>query len=181
MGDGEVVRSGAAASRRQQAAVLLVLTTLLTLTATVFDRAVATAAVGCSGRGHSVIVYRGPQRAVLCDGSRQVTSFPVTTNFTQPKAGTYRVYSKGTATNRIKGRRILMDWFVGFAYGKVEGWSIGFHAIPRYENGQLIQPPGTVGSRAYKGSTGGCIRQTQAQAKQTFQWLSYGDRVIIVG
>jgi hypothetical protein len=160
---------------------LLVLLCLVSATVAVAPRE-AEAANGCTGRGHSIVIDRARQRAWLCDGSRQVGQrFPITTQRYQPNPATYRVFSKSPAVRiTFNGRAAVLDWWVGFTYGRFTGRTIGLHGVPRYVRGGYGQPLSTVGTMAWFGRTGGCIRLVPAQARVVYGWLSIGSRVVVI-
>jgi L,D-transpeptidase catalytic domain len=160
---------------------MVVLVGLLGLS-TVHDPAVAVAGNGCPGGGHSVVIDKARQRAWFCNGGSMVgRPFGVTTHRYQPGRGTYRVFSKSTAVPIVfSGRRAYLDWWVGFAYGRYTGKTIGLHAVPRYAGGGYGQPLATVGAMAKYGITGGCVRETPQQARATYGWLRIGDRVVVI-
>jgi len=73
-----------------------------------------------------------------------------------------------------------MTHFVAFTYGKYQGARIAFHSIPKYSNGEFVQPLDSVGTQELFGASAGCIRVLPDDAVAIWDWLAVGDTVIVV-
>ncbi|MEJ7799530.1 MAG: L,D-transpeptidase, partial [Ilumatobacter sp.] len=99
----------------------------------------------------------------------------------QPDPGTYDVYAKDmNASSTLSGEYSTMTHFVAFTTGKYQGARIAFHSIPRYPNGEFIQPLDSVGTQALFGESSGCVRVLPDDAELIWDWLDIGDEVIVV-
>ena len=140
-------------------------------------------AAGCpSEGGHAAVVDRDRQRAWLCDGPyREGDELRVTTAITQPKPGTYPVYTKvRMTTSTFGGHLSYLDRFVAFSYGWRTHARIAFHAVPRSAKGVPFQALDTVGDLGQQGESSGCIRVLPDDAVRIWNWLSLGDKVVVI-
>lgn len=129
-----------------------------------------------SGTGRR-IVYAGTAQhlwIVAADGT-VVRDYPVTGRVDRPGPGRYRVYSESAASSNPIAQ-VSFAHMVRFAHG-VTGAAIGFHAIPRWTNGRPLQTPDSLGLAL---GMGGCIRQTDDQARYLYRWAHIGDRVVVL-
>jgi len=91
------------------------------------------------------------------------------------------VYAKDLdASSTLTGEYSTMTHFVAFTYGKYQGARIAFHSVPRYSNGEFVQPLDSVGTAEMHGESSGCIRVLPEDAEQIWDWLDVGDTVIVV-
>ena len=134
----------------------------------------STPTVGPAGLRH-VVYGRSAQRVwlIAADG-RLFDTYPVSGRLTNPIPGLYSVYSK-SATATGFGGGVTMAHMVRFAHG-VNGFRIGFHAIPRDWDGQPIQSVGQLGEAL----SAGCVRQQDSKARQLYDWTPIGTPVIVV-
>lgn len=126
-----------------------------------------------SGEGRRVVFSVGRQRMWWVDEAGTVlrTSL-VSGRPNTPQTGTFQVYSKTLNATGLDGSR--MDYFVRFTKGP-NGWAIGFHDIPEMD-GVPVQTPEQLGQPL----SHGCIRQDEADAQFTWDYLQVGDTVVVV-
>jgi len=132
--------------------------------------------VGLGGRKHAVYDRRGEKMMmwlVDADG-KLVDSYPVSGMFRNPPAGHYEVYSKSPIAYGYRGGS--MDDMVRFAWG-VNGWRIGFHAIPLRSNGDPVQTLDQLGQAL----SAGCVRQRADKAAFLYEWAPIGMPVVVLG
>lgn len=127
------------------------------------------------GDGMRIIYSNAEQRVWMIDEHNQlVDTYPVSGRKGVPRPGTYVVFSKSANAWATHGG-ITMKWMVRFAHAG-SGVAIGFHAIPRYSNGQPMQTEDELGY--YR--SGGCVRQADHKAKALYEWASIGTTVIVL-
>jgi peptidoglycan hydrolase-like protein with peptidoglycan-binding domain len=135
----------------------------------------------CQASGHSAAVDRFNQRAWLCADGAITKVMPMTSAWSQPDPGSYEVYAKDlNASSTLTGEYSTMTHFVAFAHGKYTGARIAFHSIPKYSNGEYIQPLDSVGTEELHGESSGCIRVLPDDAVEIWDWLDIGDAVTVV-
>lgn len=135
----------------------------------------------CAAAGRSAVVDRFNQRAWLCEDGSITQEMPITSAISQPDPGTYRVYAKDmNASSTLSGEYSTMTHFVAFTHGKYQGARIAFHSVPKYSNGQFVQPLDSVGNPAWHGDSSGCIRVLPDDAERIWRWLDVGDTVTVV-
>lgn len=148
-------------------------------------------APGCTATGTSAAIDRESQRAWLCVGGLLVAEFPVTTAWSQPDPGTYRVWSRSRNAVAYEGARLSysMEYFVVFASGEQSGARVGFHTVPRClvsdpaigcVKGEYAQSFVSVGDLAYRGQSHGCIRVLPDTAAVLWASLPLGARVTVL-
>ncbi|CAB4889236.1 unannotated protein [freshwater metagenome] len=136
---------------------------------------------GCVDHGHSAVVDRAHQRAWLCNDGHVADTFPMTGANSQPDPGTYKVYAKDLkASSNLTGRYSTMTHFVAFTHGKYQGARIAFHSIPKYANGEYVQPLDSVGTAKLRGASSGCIRVLYDDSVKIWNWLKIGDPVVVI-
>ncbi len=129
-----------------------------------------------SGKGRRIVYSSSQQHLWIVDVSGAVLrDYPVTGRVDRPGVGTYRVYSMSRASYNPVAK-VSFTHMVRFAHG-VTGAAIGFHGIPRWENGAPLQTEESLGLALGRG---GCIRQTVQNAKFLYRWADVGDRVVVV-
>jgi hypothetical protein len=135
----------------------------------------------CPTTGHAAIIDRANQRAWLCVDGTADAKFPITTAVSQPRPGIYHVYAKDKlTTSTFGGHFSYLDNFVAFTRGTNTGARIAFHAVPRNSAGAPYEPYDAVGTPAYYGQSSGCIRVLPAQSQVIWDFLAYGDAVIVI-
>lgn len=135
----------------------------------------------CPDSGRAAVVDRFNQRAWLCEGGEIAEQMPITSAVSQPDPGTYEVYAKDMeASSTLTGEYSTMTHFVAFSYGKYQGARIAFHSVPKYSNGEYVQPLDSVGNQELFGDSSGCIRVLPDDAELIWSWLDIGDTVKVV-
>ena len=156
----------------------------LPLVATVAETTTTIAAPvsnGCAASGHSAVVDRVNQRTWLCSDGQITETFVMTSANSQPDPGTYKVYAKDLkASSTLTGEFSTMTHFVAFTRGKYTNARIAFHSIPKYSNGEYVQPLESVGTAEKHGASAGCIRVLPEDSVKIWDWLDKGDPVIVV-
>jgi len=129
-----------------------------------------------SGTGRRIVYAETAAHLwVVGDDGAVIRDYAVTGRVGRPKPAVYHVYSKSTvATN--PGEKLRFEYMVRFAVG-LTGARIGFHTIPRYVDGVPIQSESQLG-RAI--GSGGCVRQTRADAVWLYGWSRVGDPVVVL-
>lgn len=136
---------------------------------------------GCAAVGHSAVVDRVNQRTWLCSDGQITETFVMTSANSQPDPGTYKVYAKDLkASSMLTGEFSTMTHFVAFTRGKYTNARIAFHSIPKYSNGEYVQPLESVGTAEKHGASAGCIRVLPEDSVKIWDWLDKGDPVIVV-
>ncbi|MEI7752789.1 MAG: L,D-transpeptidase [Actinomycetota bacterium] len=136
---------------------------------------------GCAASGHSAVVDRVNQRSWLCNDGQITETFVMTSANSQPDPGTYKVYAKDLkASSTLTGKFSTMTHFVAFTRGKYTNARIAFHSIPKYSNGEYVQPLESVGTVEKHGASAGCIRVLPEDSVKIWDWLDKGDPVIVV-
>ena len=128
-----------------------------------------------SGSGRRVVYSRTQQRVWAVDGNgRVVKTHLVSGRRFEPYAGTYHVYSRSMYTYSTANPTIKWRYMVRFAYGP-GGGRIGFHEIPnRY--GVPLQSVRQLGQPL----SGGCVRQSTADAVWMWNWAGVGTKVVVL-
>ncbi len=135
----------------------------------------------CPDTPHGAIVDRANQRGALCADGVITYQFPITTAMSQPDPGTYPVYARDlNASSTLTGQYSTMTHFVAFTKGKYKGARIAFHSVPKYSNGEYIQPLDSVGTAAMHGESSGCIRVLYEDSVKIWDWLSIKDEVHVI-
>jgi len=127
------------------------------------------------GEGKRIIYSNSAQRVWLIDESEAlVDTYLVSGRVGIPHYDTYEVYSKSVNAWAPYGG-ITMKWMVRFVRPGTWGnqWAYGFHAIPRYSNGQPLQSEAELGFHR----SGGCVRQADVKAYALYQWADIGTTV----
>jgi hypothetical protein len=135
----------------------------------------------CPATGRSAVIDRSIQHAWLCESGEVTAEMPITTALSQPDPGTYDVYAKDlNASSSISGKYSTMTHFVAFTHGKNRGARIAFHSVPRYADGEFVQPLDSVGTQELRGDSAGCIRVLPDDAELIWSWLDVGDTVSVI-
>jgi hypothetical protein len=127
-----------------------------------------------SGSGRRVVYSKNQMRVWIVDGNNiTVRTYRVSGRFGQPDPGVYQVFSRSAYTCNIDHPNICMRYMVRFAHGP-KGDNIGFHEIPR-ENGVPIQTDAQLGQAL----SGGCVRQSTADAEYMWAFAGIGTVVVV--
>jgi lipoprotein-anchoring transpeptidase ErfK/SrfK len=138
-------------------------------------RAAATPAPEGSGAGRRIVYAVGNQRVWLIEADGAVfDTYLVSGRRGTPRPGSYRVYSKSPRA-RATHDGITMRYMVRFTRAST-GVAIGFHDLPRYADGRLIQTDEELGTY----QSGGCIRQPHAAAMALYDWAPVGTTVVVL-
>jgi peptidoglycan hydrolase-like protein with peptidoglycan-binding domain len=128
-----------------------------------------------SGTGRRVVYSRAQQRVWAVDGAgRVVKTHLVSGRLHEPYAGTYSVFSRSEHTFNVDDPNVKWHWMVRFAYGP-EGGNIGFHEIPT-RFGVPLQSESQLGQPL----SGGCVRQSTADALWMWNWAYLGTKVVVL-
>lgn len=127
-----------------------------------------------SGEGRRIVYANTGQRVWLIEHDGTVfDSYPVSGRRDTPSPGTYSVYSKSEkAWAGHDG--ITMDHMVRFARGR--SLAIGFHSIPSYGSGRLLQDLDELGTY----QSAGCVRQEAGKAELLYNWADIGTTVVVL-
>ncbi len=126
-----------------------------------------------TGAGKRVVLSVSGQRMWWVDQNDQVLRTAlVSGRANTPGLGTFEVYSKTLNATGLDGSQ--MDYFVRFTKGP-NGWAIGFHDIPTM-GGAPVQTQSQLGTPL----SHGCIRQDEADAQFTWEFLDVGSTVVVV-
>ena len=135
----------------------------------------ATALPPNSGTGRRVVYSRAQQRVWAVDANGVVIkTHRVSGRLYEPYRGTYHVYSRSLYTNSVNDPSVRWRYMVRFAYGP-QGGRIGFHEIPN-RNGVPLQSYEQLGLPL----SGGCVRQTTADALWMWNWAYIGTKVVVL-
>ncbi len=128
-----------------------------------------------SGTGRRIVYSRAMQRmwAIEADGT-VVKTHLVSGRLYEPYAGTYSVYSRSMYTYSVADPNVKWRYMVRFAYGP-DGGRIGFHEIPT-RFGVPLQSVSQLGQPL----SGGCVRQSTADAIWTWNWAYLGTKVVVL-
>jgi peptidoglycan hydrolase-like protein with peptidoglycan-binding domain len=128
-----------------------------------------------SGTGRRIVYSRAQQRiwAVEADG-RVVKTHLISGRLYEPYAGTYSVYSRSMYTYSVADPDVKWRYMVRFAYGP-GGGRIGFHEIPT-RFGVPLQSESQLGQPL----SGGCVRQSTADAIWVWNWAPVGTKVVVL-
>jgi lipoprotein-anchoring transpeptidase ErfK/SrfK len=132
--------------------------------------------VPASGAGKRVVYSINKQRVWLVDARGFVVrTYLVSGRLTQPRPGSYRVFSKSRHTSSsVSNER--MQYMVRFTYGTRTGTPLGFHDIPQSPNGTYAQTLAQLG----KPLSHGCVRQSRPDAARLWAFAPVGTRVVVV-
>jgi lipoprotein-anchoring transpeptidase ErfK/SrfK len=134
-----------------------------------------TALPAASGSGRRVVFDMSAQRVWLVGPAGHVQrTYPVSGSTTDNLGpGRYEVYSRSRHAVSYTYEE-TMQYMVRFAYG--EQAAIGFHDIPRDQQGEPVQTRAQLGQRL----SSGCIRQARPDARALWRFAGVGTRVVVV-
>jgi lipoprotein-anchoring transpeptidase ErfK/SrfK len=127
-----------------------------------------------SGEGRRVVFDEGDQRVWLVDDDESVerTYLVSGSRFDNLKTGTYTVQSMTRHATAFDGSG-TMEYFVRFATGFSE--PIGFHSVPRDNDGKLEQTKQQLGTPL----SAGCVRQWEPDAIALWKFAPVGTTVVV--
>lgn len=128
-----------------------------------------------SGSGKRLIMSLSQQRAWAVEANGSLTrTWLVSGRKTMPGTGTYKVFSRSMYTVALANRTIKFRYMVRFAKGP-KGDNIGFHEIPT-KFGVPVQTLAQLGQPL----SGGCVRQSTADAQFVWNWAPISTKVVVV-
>jgi lipoprotein-anchoring transpeptidase ErfK/SrfK len=127
-----------------------------------------------SGEGRRIVFSESDQRVWLVDADETVErTYPVSgSRFDNLDPGTYRVQSKTRDATAFDASG-TMEYFVRFATGFSE--PIGFHSVPRDNDGVLEQTKAQLGTPL----SAGCVRQWKPDAIALWEFAPVGTPVVV--
>jgi lipoprotein-anchoring transpeptidase ErfK/SrfK len=128
-----------------------------------------------SGSGRRVVFDISAQQVWLVGPAGNVQrTYPVSGSRTDNLGpGRYEVYSRSRHAVSYTYEE-TMRYMVRFAYG--EEAAIGFHDIPRDQQGDPVQTQAQLGERL----SAGCIRQARPDARALWRFAHVGTQVVVV-
>ncbi|AXT84194.1 hypothetical protein C6I20_02605 [Aeromicrobium sp. A1-2] len=127
-----------------------------------------------SGSGRRIVFDQGDQRVWLVgdDGSVERTYAVSGSRFDNLHPGTFAVLSRSRHATSYDYSGTL-EYFVRFTTGYSA--PIGFHAVPRYNNGELEQTKAQLGTPL----SAGCVRQWMPDAIALWDFAPVGTKVVV--
>lgn len=127
--------------------------------------------------GKRIVYDKALMTVWLMDKHNEVVArYPVVGRWDRPKAGTYHVMSKSPVSYNPESK-VTFEHMVRFAPGLQTGYTIGFHAIPRYRDGKMMHSTKQLGLAIARG---GCVRLSDDAAAQVYRFLKPGDLVVVL-
>jgi len=128
-----------------------------------------------SGEGRRIVFDQSDQRVWLvgADGTAERTYLVSGSKHDNLKPGTYKVQARQRHATAFDYSG-TMEYFVRFATGYSE--PIGFHTVPKDNNGQLEQTKEQLGTPL----SAGCVRQWPDDAIALWDFAPVGTPVIVV-
>jgi len=131
---------------------------------------------GDSGSGRRVVYSKGQMRVWLIEADGSLTrTYRVSGRMDQPRYGTYQVFSRSPYTCAMKRPDICMRFMVRFTKA-FSGDNIGFHEIPVRAGRYPLQSDAQLGQPL----SGGCVRQSTADAIFMWEWAPVGTTVVVI-
>lgn len=129
-----------------------------------------------SGEGRRIVYAQRAAHVWIVGADGEVLrDYKVTGRPGRPRPGTYHVFSMSPTSANPK-QKLRFDLMVRFARG-VTGAAIGFHTIPVTYGGVPIQKTSDLGRAV---GSGGCVRQSRADAEWLYGWVEVGDTVVVL-
>lgn len=127
-----------------------------------------------SGTGRRIVFDQSDQRVWLIDDDEAIErTYRVSgSRFDNLKTGTYAVQSKARHATAFDYSG-TMEYFVRFATGYSE--PIGFHSVPRDNDGKLEQTKSQLGTPL----SAGCVRQWESDAVALWKFAPVGTTVVV--
>lgn len=134
----------------------------------------ATALPEKSGDGRRIVFSESKQRVWLIgrSGSVERTYLASGSKYDNLDPGTYAVQSRTEQATAFDYTG-TMKWFVRFTQGK--NAPIGFHSVPRDNDGNLEQTKAQLGTPL----SSGCVRQWPDDAKALWDFAPVGTKVVV--
>jgi lipoprotein-anchoring transpeptidase ErfK/SrfK len=127
-----------------------------------------------SGRGRRVVYSNPKQRVWLIDsGGRVIGTWLVSGKKDVPSGGEYRVFSRSRYASSMD-YRYRMEYMVRFAHGRDA--DIGFHSIPKDDNGNPAQRESELGTY----QSAGCVRQKKSDALKMWDFAHIDTKVVVI-
>jgi hypothetical protein len=124
-----------------------------------------------AGSGRRIVYGNAEQRLWLVEeDGRVASSYLVSGHDNFPKPGVYGVYSK---SRHSRAGAVTMEYMVRFTTAR--GKAVGFHSIPVFRSGRLLQPESDLGRPVGRG----CVRQRLADAAFLWDWAPEGTQVVV--
>jgi lipoprotein-anchoring transpeptidase ErfK/SrfK len=144
------------------------------LDAAIADAEIDPAVPSDSGAGRRIVFSESDQRVWLIDDDESVerTYLVSGSRFDNLDPGTYAVQSKNRHATAFDDSG-TMQYFVRFATGFSE--PIGFHSVPRDNNGRLEQTKAQLGTPL----SAGCVRQWESDAVALWDFAPVGTTVVV--
>lgn len=132
-----------------------------------------------SGVGRRVVYSNSEMRvwAVEEDGT-VVKTHRVSGKYGLPSPGEYSVWSRSLYTYSANNPNIRWQYMVRFAWTP-RGGNIGFHEIPR-DCGRPGCPLMQTDEQLGQSLSGGCVRQSKADAIWMWNWAQIGTKVVVL-
>ena len=133
-----------------------------------------------SGSGKRIVWDKSASQVWLVGADNTVRcSYVVTDNDEDTPVGTYRVRSKSAMSSSVTdGRFWWLAHMVRFYLQPGHHLWIGFHAVPKAPNGDLIQPMSSLGKPGYRSH--GCVRQHPTNAANLYAFAPVGGKVVVI-
>lgn len=132
-----------------------------------------------SGEGRRIVYSKSNQWVWLVTDDEVVEKKHAVSGrrtWNQPLPGTYSVFSRSSHTCNIKNPNLCWRYMVRFTKGP-DGDNIGFHEIPTdTSTGNRVQGDWQLGTPL----SGGCIRQSTADALYVWNWAPVGTKVVVL-
>jgi hypothetical protein len=127
-----------------------------------------------SGHGKRIVFDMSDQRVWLVDAEKSVARTYLVSGSLHDnlQPGTYEVYSMSQNATSYDSDE-TMNYMVRFAHGV--NAPIGFHDIPAYSDGSLVQTRADLGAP----QSAGCIRQWKPDAKALWNFAEVGTTVVV--
>ncbi len=127
-----------------------------------------------SGEGRRIVFSQSDQRVWLVEDGEEVdrTYLVSGSRFDNLDPGSYTVQSRTRHATAFDYSG-TMEYFVRFATGYSE--PIGFHSVPRYNNGELEQTKAQLGTPL----SAGCVRQWEPDAVALWDFAPVGTPVVV--
>jgi lipoprotein-anchoring transpeptidase ErfK/SrfK len=127
-----------------------------------------------SGTDRRVVYSKTIMRVWLVDADGSILhTHRVSGRLSQPRTGTYTVFSRSPVTCNRYSTNVCMRYMVRFAIGR-GGDNIGFHEIPR-RSGVPVMSEADLGGAV----SSGCVRQATNDAQLMWAWAQVGTVVVV--
>jgi lipoprotein-anchoring transpeptidase ErfK/SrfK len=128
-----------------------------------------------SGTGRRAVYSKSQQRVWIVEaGENVIRSYRVSGRTDIPAVGQYHVYLRQASTFATHNPTITWIKMVTFTTGP-NGGGIGFHEIP-WQFGHRVESEDQLGTPL----SGGCVRQSVADAEFMWEWGQIGTQVNVI-